>query len=77
MDDLSESPSHSILSIAGIAALSLIHAQRFVADRFNGSWWILDAAKWEIIANLPLEERRVIVAVIQAANVRAAERRAA
>lgn len=65
------------LSAAGIAALSLIHAQRFVADRFDGSWWILDAAKWDIIQRLSLDEHRVVLAVIDAGNVRTAERRAA
>jgi len=65
------------LSAAAIAALSLIHAQRFVADRFDGSWWLLDFAKWKIITLLPQSERAIILAVIQAGNVRDEERRAA
>jgi hypothetical protein len=65
------------LSAAGIAALSLIHAQRFVADRFDGSWWILDEAKWDLIHRLSIEEHRIVLAVIDAQNVRRAEERAA
>jgi hypothetical protein len=60
------------LSLAAQAILVLHSAQKSVAARADGgSWWILDAAKWELIHALPVgAEHSFILAIIRAHNQR-------
>ena len=52
------------LSPAARAVVSLMGAQRHVAARFDGSWWPLDAAKWELIATLRGPEHTFILSLV-------------
>jgi len=60
------------LSQSAQAALILHNAQKSVTARADGgSWWILDAAKWEIVSKLPVgPEHSFVLAVIHAYNMR-------
>jgi len=37
------------ISPLALAALSLHNAARAVSGRFDGSWWVIHPAKWELI----------------------------
>lgn len=58
------------LSNNAVAVLILLNAQRHVQDRFDGSWWLLDFAKWAIVPTLPRSEHDFILSLIDAGNRR-------
>jgi hypothetical protein len=58
------------LSPAGLAALSLHNAKRHVAGRFDGAWWIIDAAFWSIVCTLPRAELNFFNTLVGAGNDR-------
>ena len=61
------------LSDEAVAVLILLNAQKHVASRFDGSWWILDFAKWLIVPTLPAWEHDFVLSLIDAANRRRAD----
>jgi hypothetical protein len=55
------------LSETAQAALILHDASKLVSGRCDGSWWIIDARKWECIKALPAgPEHSFILALISA-----------
>jgi len=56
------------------AVLILLRAQNHVAHRFDYSWWILDAAKWELVGKLDGAEHAFVVAVISFNTARMREK---
>jgi hypothetical protein len=56
-----------------LAVLTLINAQRQVCNRFDGSWWLLDFAKWEIVPTLRGAEWDLVHTLIRVMNQRAAD----
>jgi hypothetical protein len=65
------------LSQNASAVLTLLHAQNHVSQRFDYSWWVLDAAKWELVAKLNGAEHGFILAIINRNSARMRERAAA
>jgi hypothetical protein len=61
------------LSKNALAVLILLNAQRQVCDRFDGSWWLLDFAKWELVPTLRGDEWKLVLTLIAACNQRRAE----
>ena len=58
------------LSKNALAVLLLLNAQRQVRDRFDGSWWLLDFAKWAIVPTLRGAEWTLVHTLIAAENQR-------
>jgi hypothetical protein len=55
------------LSKQAQAALILHDASKLVSGRCDGSWWIIDARKWEVIETLEAgPEHAFILALIRA-----------
>jgi hypothetical protein len=60
------------LSKQAQAALILHDASKLVSGRCDGSWWIIDRRKWEVIETLEGgSEHAFILAVIRADHQRA------
>jgi hypothetical protein len=62
-----------ILSEQAEAALILFSARKVVAGRIEGvwgSWWILDGLMWQIIDTLSQSEHDVMLAILDAYNLR-------
>lgn len=59
------------LSQTAQAALILHNAKKLVAGRFDGAWWILDAAMWSLVSSLPVgAEHSFVLAVIHSYTLR-------